>query len=104
MIGVFHTLSDGKAGQFVPGRTGPLRRGDDLDTGGPLRVFAFDALGAATNTNPAITTDAPTIPRRRLGRLRALCSTPKVYFAHYASHEGLSKSCPTSPNRGGRAQ
>jgi len=40
VIGVFHTLSAGKAGQLVPGKVGPTTRSDALVEGGLVRVVA----------------------------------------------------------------
>jgi len=51
VIGVFHTLFAGNAGQFVPGTSGPGTRADGL-VGELVRLVALETIGAATKTSP----------------------------------------------------
>ena len=95
VIGVFHTLSAGKAGQFVPGKTGATIRADAVEPEGRGRVLACDVTGAATRASPAITIDAPAIPTRRNRGPRTFLSIYPVYFEFTWSRARLSKSCST---------
>jgi hypothetical protein len=65
VIGVFQTLSAGKAGQLVPGNVGPATRGDTTDVPA-RRVTALDAAGEALSTNAATTSDVPTMAAIRM--------------------------------------
>jgi hypothetical protein len=96
VIGVFHTLFAGKAGQFVPGRMGATTRAEDLVDTRLERVVAFEVTGAATNTKPALAKAAPMMSTRRerpRSRPRAI---KKVYFEFTIRRTRLSKSCATS--------
>jgi hypothetical protein len=70
VIGVFHTLSDGNAGQLVPGTIGAASRTDASVTAGPERAVASDVTGATTNTRPTIANAAPMNSTRREHRGR----------------------------------
>jgi hypothetical protein len=52
VMGVFHTLSAGKAGQLVPGKVGPTVRASALVKRGVDRVVALDVKGKLTNARP----------------------------------------------------
>lgn len=79
VMGVFHTLSDGKAGQFVPGNIGPASLTDAVVTAGD-RVVASDVPGATTSTRPSAAAVAPMNCTRREVRWNRRCTMKTVYF------------------------
>ena len=93
VIGVFHTLSAGKAGQFVPGKTGAVMRADAFESEELERVFAVDATGVTRRTSPATTNETAPILARRRRRERVMDSMHTVYFEFAKRHPRLSKSC-----------
>jgi hypothetical protein len=94
-MGVFHTLSAGKAGQFVPGRSGPTTRADALIVEGLDRVVALEATGAAIRARPMTVKVTPRIAVRRDRCCRCFRTMNTVYFGFAPSRQRLSKSCPT---------
>jgi hypothetical protein len=79
-MGVFHTLSAGKAGQFVPGRSGPTTRADALIVEGLDRVVALEATGAAIRARPMTVKVTPRIAVRRDRCCRDFRTMNTVYF------------------------
>jgi hypothetical protein len=79
VIGVFHTLSAGKAGQLVPGNVGPTTRAEALVESGFDRVVALEIPCAATNTSPMTINEVRNRVKRKCSR-RRLSATQPVYF------------------------
>jgi hypothetical protein len=64
VIGVFHTLFAGKAGQLVPGNVGAATRAL-ASLAGPVRDVALEIVGADTKTSPVTISAAAGIPIHR---------------------------------------
>jgi hypothetical protein len=94
VIGVFHTLSAGKAGQFVPGNVGPPTRADASVGGLTDLVVALETTGA-TSIGTTTITARTTAFRRDRPRCRLRVIQP-VYFAFAMRHARLSNSCSTT--------
>ena len=90
VIGVFHTLSAGKAGQLVPGKTGGTIRTDALDA-----LDALESTGAMIRTGPISSKGTLVIQISRLRSARRVRSIHMVYIASPSAHARLSKSCAT---------
>jgi hypothetical protein len=70
VMGVFHTLSDGNAGQLVPGKVGAASLADGSLTAAPERAVASDVTGATTHARLTIANATQTNATRLGIRLR----------------------------------
>jgi hypothetical protein len=96
VIGVFQTLSAGKAGQLVPGNVGPATRVDNLVDGGLDRDVALEITGVATSTSPVTITAAPILVARRERSGSRERDIQMVYPGFATCRARLSKSCSAS--------
>jgi hypothetical protein len=93
VIGVFHTLSAGKAGQFVPGNVGAATRGDTV-VEGPRDLGVAPETTGASSVSPATIAATPTTAQR--GPRCPVRVIQPVYFSFTIRPESLSNSCSSS--------